>query len=88
MRDERDPAIASFSDLLRVYRRAAGLTREALAERAGLSVRALGDIERGVSRKPQRETVRLLADGLGLAGGERTRFEAAAREQPAPRAES
>lgn len=83
MTEEQPPAATPFSDLVRIHRRTVGLTREALAERAGLSVRVLSDIERGVSRKPQRETVRLLADSLGLVGGERARFEGAARAQPA-----
>ena len=37
---------ASFGDLLRGYRVAAGVTQEELAERAGLSVRAISDLER------------------------------------------
>ena len=37
----------SLGDLLRRYRKAAGLTQEELAERAGLSVRAIANIERG-----------------------------------------
>jgi transcriptional regulator with XRE-family HTH domain len=36
----------SFGNLLRRYRSAAGLTQEELAERAGLSARAVSDIER------------------------------------------
>jgi non-specific serine/threonine protein kinase len=57
----------SFGALLRRHRRAAGLTQEALAARAGLSARGVQDLERGVRRTPQRQTVRLLARGLGLA---------------------
>ena len=47
--------------------RGAGLTHEALAERAGLCARGISDLERGVSRVPRAETVALLADALGLA---------------------
>lgn len=52
--------------LLKRYRRQAGLTQEALAEQAGLSVRGIQDLERGVSRTPRRETVVHLATALGV----------------------
>jgi class 3 adenylate cyclase/DNA-binding XRE family transcriptional regulator len=55
-----------FGALLRRYRVAAGLSQEALAERARLSVRGISDLERGLSRTPRRETVALLAEALGL----------------------
>src|SRR5690242_18030771 len=54
---ERDQPVA-FGELLTRYRRAAELTQEALAERAGLSVHGISALERGVNRSPQRETVR------------------------------
>ena len=56
----------TFGALLRRYRLAAGLTQEALAERAGVSERGVQDLERGVRVAPRAETVRLLADALGL----------------------
>jgi non-specific serine/threonine protein kinase len=71
--------VASFGDLLRRHRLAAGLTQEALAERAGLSARAITDLERGVRRAPYRDTVRMLADALSLAEADRAALETAAR---------
>jgi predicted ATPase/DNA-binding XRE family transcriptional regulator len=68
---------ASFAALLRRYRVANGLSQEALAERAGLSARAISDLERGARRAPYRETVRLLAEALGLAPADRVALEAA-----------
>ncbi|HLQ35351.1 MAG TPA: helix-turn-helix transcriptional regulator [Chloroflexota bacterium] len=56
----------AFGDLLRRYRLAAGLTQEALAEQAGLSVRGIADLERGARRFPYPETVQRLADSLQL----------------------
>ena len=56
----------AFSTLLRRYRVAAGLSQEALAERAGLSPQAVGAIERGERRVPRRETVAALAGALAL----------------------
>jgi predicted ATPase/transcriptional regulator with XRE-family HTH domain len=66
---------ASFGDLLRKRRRAAGLTQEQLAERAGVSPRSISEMERGGAHLPRRDTVGLLARALGLAGPEREAFE-------------
>ena len=70
---------AGFVGLLRKLRREAGLAQEELAAAAVLSVRGVSYLERGVVTSPQRETVRLLADALGLIGPARAEFEAAAR---------
>src|SRR5215469_1546673 len=51
---------------LRQQRVAAGLTQEDLAERSGVSVRAIADLERGRTRKPYPSSVRALARALGL----------------------
>src|SRR5438552_12762808 len=69
----------AFGDLLRRYREAAGLTQEALAERARLSARAISDLERGVKHTPRHDTVALLAEALRLSTQERATFVAAAR---------
>ncbi|HWE63734.1 MAG TPA: AAA family ATPase, partial [Chloroflexota bacterium] len=68
----------SFGAVLRHYRLAAGLTQEALAAEAGLSIRGLSDLERCVNRAPRRETLRLLADALRLSPQERTQLVACA----------
>lgn len=73
-----EPAV-SFGRLLRQLRTDAGLTQEALAEAARLSPRSISDLERGINLTARRETARLLADALGLAGPARAAFEAAAR---------
>src|SRR5215470_14440076 len=72
------PPPRAFGALLRHHRILAGLTQEALAERAGLSARAISDLERGLSRTPQAGTLDLLAEALQLSGPERADFEAAA----------
>jgi transcriptional regulator with XRE-family HTH domain len=71
-----------FAEVLRSRRRAAGLTQQELAERAGLGVRTLRELENGRATRPQRKTVELLADALGLAGPARAQFVAAARGGP------
>jgi len=65
------PAELALGDQLRRLRIAAGLTQEELAERAGLSVRGLSDLERGVRHAPYRDTVERLAEALGLAETQR-----------------
>jgi branched-chain amino acid transport system substrate-binding protein len=72
---------ATFASSLRRYRQAAGLTQEELAERARLSVQAIGALERGDRRTPRKETIDLLAEALSLTESERAAFEAAARQQ-------
>ena len=68
-----------FADVLRELRAGAGLTQEELAEAAGLSPRAISDLERGVVTTPHKDTMRLLVDALRLSGPARAEFEAAAR---------
>jgi tetratricopeptide (TPR) repeat protein/transcriptional regulator with XRE-family HTH domain len=75
-------APASFSGLLRRCRASAQLTQEELASAAGLSRRAVSDLERRVATAPHRDTIRLLADALHLIGPARAEFEAAARGRP------
>src|SRR5262245_47968485 len=78
------PSNVTFGDLLRRLRKAAGLTQAELAERAGISVRGLNDLERGARRTPRRETLVLLGDALDLAGDGRAAFVAAARRTDFP----
>ncbi|MFF5897524.1 helix-turn-helix domain-containing protein [Streptomyces argenteolus] len=83
-------ASEKFGVLLRELRGRIGLTQKELADLAGLSVRAVRDLERGRVSRPRKETVRLLADALRLRDGRRAVFltTAAARvtweEQPTP----
>jgi transcriptional regulator with XRE-family HTH domain len=74
-------ATLTFGALLRRHRLAAGLTQEGLAERAGVSARGVQDLERGVRTEPRPETVRLLADALGLDAETRAALIAAARPE-------
>lgn len=57
---------ARLGQFIRQYRRAAQLTQEALAERAGVSVYTISNLERGVRHMPRMDTLQLLADALGL----------------------
>ncbi|MGW5372936.1 helix-turn-helix transcriptional regulator, partial [Streptomyces sp. NPDC004011] len=80
------PSTDDFGQRLRVLRARAALSQEALAHAAGVSVRALADMERGRTRGPQRRTVRALADALGLDADEAAGLEAsAALGRPRPR---
>ncbi|HEX5502343.1 MAG TPA: tetratricopeptide repeat protein [Thermomicrobiales bacterium] len=84
----------SFGELLRRHRLAAGLTQEGLAERAGISARAVSDLERDSARVPQAATVALLITALDLPPAPAAELRAAARpavlagDAPAPPADT
>ena len=65
---------STFAELLRQHRLSRGLTQAELAERSGLSGRAISDLERGLKQAPRSSTVRLLVRGLGLAEAEAAVF--------------
>jgi transcriptional regulator with XRE-family HTH domain len=71
-----------FGSLLRRYRALAGLSQEALAERAGISRRGIADLERGPRRFPYPDTASRLAAALELSGAQRATFMAACRPRP------
>jgi non-specific serine/threonine protein kinase len=79
----------TFGESLREHRLARRMTQSELAERAGLSERAISDLERGL-KTPQRATIRLLIDALDLAPDRAEAFGLSARvrtqssEVPAP----
>ena len=80
-----------FGVALRRLRREANLSQEKLAERAGLSVKAISALERGERRHPYRSTVALIADALKLETERRSslircaaRPNGAARASPLP----
>jgi transcriptional regulator with XRE-family HTH domain len=68
-----------FGAQLRRHRIRAGLSQEALAERAGLSRRGIADLERGARRFPYPDTTLRLANALELSGADRETFFAACR---------
>jgi predicted ATPase/transcriptional regulator with XRE-family HTH domain len=72
----------AVGELLRRYREIAGLSQEALAERAGVSPRGLLYLERGV-RRPYPATLRRLADALSLTTLEREGLMLAGRQESA-----
>ncbi|HEY1868310.1 MAG TPA: helix-turn-helix domain-containing protein, partial [Candidatus Cybelea sp.] len=76
--DERVITSPAFGTLLRRYRLAAGLSQEALAERARMSKDGISALERGYRRTPQHETLALLAGALALDEEQRCAFDTAA----------
>jgi predicted ATPase/DNA-binding XRE family transcriptional regulator len=75
-----------FGDLVRRQRKAAGLTQEELAERAGIAPETVSALERGINRAPHRDTLQALADALQLAPEERAALLRAARRGGMPTA--
>lgn len=73
------PSEQSFGKLVLSLRLKAGLTQEELADRSGVSVRALSDIERSRTTRPYKDSVERLADALRLSGLAREHFLDAAR---------
>jgi transcriptional regulator with XRE-family HTH domain/tetratricopeptide (TPR) repeat protein len=71
--------VSDFGDLLRRHRTAAGLSREDLAERSGVSARGIADLELGQTKRPRMDTISLLADALQLTHADHAKFKAAAR---------
>jgi tetratricopeptide (TPR) repeat protein/transcriptional regulator with XRE-family HTH domain len=81
MAEQLDGAAApagGFGGLLRAYRIRGLLSQERLAEWSGLSARTIRGLETGRVQRPRGESVRLLADALGLHGALREEFEAVA----------
>jgi predicted ATPase/DNA-binding XRE family transcriptional regulator len=77
-----------FGDLLKSYRRAAGLTQESLAERSDLSVNAISALERGERQHPYPRTIEALATALGLNDEGRASLIQAAAGHLAPIADA
>jgi predicted ATPase/DNA-binding XRE family transcriptional regulator len=73
--EQRSP----FAQVLRRLRLAAGLSQEQLAERARVSLDAVGALERGTRRAPYRETVDMLALAMNASDAERAELHTAAR---------
>jgi predicted ATPase/DNA-binding CsgD family transcriptional regulator/transcriptional regulator with XRE-family HTH domain len=73
-----EQATSEFAGLLRQLRAGAQLTQQELAKAAGVSPRAVSDLERGINRTARQDTAGRLAGALGLAEPVRSVFVAAA----------
>jgi tetratricopeptide (TPR) repeat protein/DNA-binding XRE family transcriptional regulator len=80
-----DGSSQRFGILLRRDRLTAGLTQEELANLTGLSVRAISDMERGITGRPHASSVSTLAEALGLDGSGRAELASAGRPSGAGR---
>jgi transcriptional regulator with XRE-family HTH domain len=74
-----------FGKRLREFRREAGLSQEALAERALMSVDTISALERGASQAPQRETLASLVRALDLDAEQQRALEVVAVRSTRPR---
>jgi transcriptional regulator with XRE-family HTH domain len=66
--DEAEEAafLAGIAAAVKHLRCEAGLTREAVAKRAGLSGPSVSEVEKGLGTEPRWQTLRDLARGLGV----------------------
>jgi non-specific serine/threonine protein kinase len=71
------PRPSPIGELLKSLRLAAGMTQIQLGDKAGLSARGVSDIERGLKKRPHRQTLVRLADALQLAPLQRSLLEQA-----------
>jgi transcriptional regulator with XRE-family HTH domain len=71
----------AFGEELRARRRSSALSQQELAERSGLSVRAISNLESGRTRWPYPNSVGRLADALALRDEDRAEFTAAAQRR-------
>jgi predicted ATPase/transcriptional regulator with XRE-family HTH domain len=74
--DENEPP--PLSNLIRRHRLRAGWSQERLAERSGLSVRTISDLERGTRTGPRAGSILLLANALSLDEDQKAELVSAA----------
>jgi tetratricopeptide (TPR) repeat protein/transcriptional regulator with XRE-family HTH domain len=79
-----EPDRKAVGPFLRRARQTAGLTQEELAAKTGLSTRAIGDLERGLTTKPHRRSLELLAEVLELPESARAQLIGASGRPDTP----
>ena len=72
--DGESSPVADLGRLLRDRRSCAELTQEELAQKSGVSVRAISDMETGRTCHAHLSSARLLADAMDLSGPDRQHF--------------
>jgi transcriptional regulator with XRE-family HTH domain len=82
-----DDGAGGFGSRLRACRQSSGLSQQELAERSGLSIRAISKLECGWTRWPYPGSVDRLADALNLHDTARADFLVAAQRRLGHRAE-
>ncbi|NLT56907.1 MAG: tetratricopeptide repeat protein [Actinomycetales bacterium] len=73
-----------LAEMLTELRLARAMSQEELADRSGVSIRAISDLERGVTRRPHRDTVRALAGALRLDPAQSRSLDRLSRTVPPP----
>ena len=76
----------SIGDKVRATRKAAGISQEEVARRAGVSLNVINRLERGVILDPHYSTLRGIASALGVPVEDLVREPALAGEAEAPKA--
>lgn len=60
----------SFGSRVRAVREGKGMSQREVAEASGMTYQALAKIERGATSNPTLDTIRSIADALGVKAGE------------------
>ncbi|MFI6505966.1 tetratricopeptide repeat protein [Streptosporangium sp. NPDC050855] len=60
----------TLGEMLLAYRKRSGVTQRELADRAGVGIRTLRDIEQGTVQRPHARSVRRLMEAAGLSGAD------------------
>ena len=68
--DEERASLLGLGLAVKQLRREAGMTRDAVAKRGGLTGNTITHVEEGVKLEPRWGTVRRLAKGLGVESGD------------------
>ncbi len=71
--------MGGFGELLRSFRMRAGLTQQEVAERSGVGLRTLRELEHGRVDRPRGRSMELVAAALGLSEADRARLSGATR---------
>jgi transcriptional regulator with XRE-family HTH domain len=70
-----------YGEVTKIHRKRLGMSQKQLADMSNLSVRAIRNLERGITRHPRKDTRRLIAGALRLSEVQKSHLEQLAGEE-------